>query len=92
MPPNFETLKANKRHKLSIENENMRKTLQINKNLIKDNTKSKSFRLMEPNIESKRVNILHNITQSESMKDVIHSDRSASPVKNKPYGKRIITS
>lgn len=69
MPPNFETLKSNKRHKVTIDIENMKKTMDFNKNIQKDNTKSKSFRLMEPqvNVESKRVNILHNITQSESM-------------------------
>jgi len=94
MPPTFETIPSNKRKKLTNINpinSKMKKTLDFNNQLKKKDYESKSFRLAEP-VESKKVfNLKNNITQSESMKDIIHSDRSSSPVKNKTCSKRIIT-
>jgi hypothetical protein len=60
----------------------MKLSLNLNNLKLKDNDlKSQSFRLVEP-IESKKIlNLSTVITKSESMKDLIHSDRPS--IKNK---------
>lgn len=60
----------------------MKLSLNLNNLKLKDNDlKSQSFRLVEP-VESKKIlNLSKVITTSESMKDLIHSDRPS--IKNK---------